>query len=143
VAHEWFFCPETPDREEDCKLLLPDSDALAVAMGLGLVKFFGGDVTFNSNSDDGPDFKRRPVRAMFPPRKRGQTGDDRWYQFEQALFALQPITAAELRLGAEKSSYGLTDRCQQLLAFLETRETRQALETGLGETSVEGRKLRL
>ena len=124
-THHWFFHQETED--EDHKLLSPGSHGLGVAVGRRLVKFFGGRLKESDATDDPPyDLRVSNARAKFPEKKRHQVGDDRWYQFHNALNA-EPVLSVQ-ELAAAIDQHGGNDDHRALLASLEAYERKQALE---------------
>lgn len=91
--YSWPLSPEG-DLEYE-QVLLPDTCALAAAVGIRVVRFFGGIVQINGY-DEEPQLQVSPRQALFPPQKTTQTADQRWHQFYNALAKTAPLTAAEL-----------------------------------------------
>ena len=70
--------------------LMPKSTARNIAMGIGLVKFFGGQVDFNDCDDIDCNFKR--------PKQRDITACNRkaWENFQKRIARLKPLTYDEI-----------------------------------------------
>lgn len=103
---EWF-CTREPEDEEAGVLLKPDSTAMAVAMGRRLVGFFGGSLVADDATSPSTPWCVDDVRALFPQKKEGQSSDDRWYAFNNALESVAVLSLDEVRVEVEVSAYGL------------------------------------
>lgn len=114
-GHEWGWHPECV--EEDGKLITCGSHGLGIAVAKRLVQFFGGRVCYKDNLDR-VDYKIDPKNARFPPKTPDQTGDCRWYQFQNALMAEAMLTSQEIRQAAKKSHNPQADY-HALLEFLD------------------------
>jgi hypothetical protein len=124
------------NEEEDAQLLMPGSHALAVAVGKRLIAFFGGTLTYDDNKGT-VDETVLVRKAILPPRKKTQDSDDRFTQYQQALWSLAPLTSPELREAAPLSAYGLDEHDDALMVALdglEASRTRKLLAKNLGET---------
>ena len=82
-------------EDDTSKHLDTDVCPLHAAVAEGLVRFFGGKVTFIDVTNR-VDVEVNPKNALFPPTKKGQDGDARGYQFDNALLALAPLTADQV-----------------------------------------------
>ncbi len=128
----WTWLYHAEDKDDDrFKTLAPSSHAMGIAVGIRLVQFFGGNLTFNDNYDE-PDLVVEPKRALFPTKKRNQSSNDRWYQFENALRAVPALTSQELLDAAPYAESGvLSVREEALVAHLRAKEKEAALEGAL------------
>jgi hypothetical protein len=80
-----------PDQSEG-RLLMPTSTAFWCLVGQRLVDFFGGEVDYNDCDSVDIDYKRRrKSKAVNAP-----TSDEAWYQFQERMMAVPPLTRAEL-----------------------------------------------
>lgn len=108
----------------DGKAVCPMSatDALGIAVGQGLVRFFGGTSITTALDGSTDYFEMNPHESIFPPRRlhlnEGEApgADDRWYQFQNALRALQPLRAADLNL-----KHPLDESSAALMAYHEAK----------------------
>lgn len=135
----WLFFYETED--ESYKLLSPGSSAIAVALGRRLVKFFGGEIQY-TDYDDKSDMRCSDASSLFPTKKKSQSSDDRWYQFQNALLAQPLLTVKELEFGKKKASYW-TDRDENFLSHLKIIEDRQKMDKVLPRSDLTKPTLRL
>ena len=72
------------------RLLSPRSTAWWITVGRRLVGFFGGIVDYNDCDAKDADYRR-------PPRKNLAPEDGKpWRDFQEALYAVKPITEAEV-----------------------------------------------
>jgi hypothetical protein len=138
--YQWLFHQET--EHEDHKSINPGSSAMAVAVGVRLVKFFGGSVQFCDHTDKA-DYIVNAKKAVFPPKTNGQSSDDRWYQYQNALRGLPVLTIKELEAASKKSSYGLGEKGEALLVALRCAEHEAALESEVKVASSKQNKIRL
>ena len=82
-------------EDDTTKHLDADVCPLNAAVAEGVVRFFGGKLTVIDTTER-IDMEVSPKKALFPPTQKGQDGDARWYQFENALLALAPLTAEQV-----------------------------------------------
>jgi hypothetical protein len=69
--------------------LYPKATAEKIALTLALVKFFGGEITYNDASCDGPE--------TFPvPKYIGAQGGKEWQRLHQEILDLKPLTQADI-----------------------------------------------
>ena len=129
--HQWHFFNET--EYEDCKLLNPSSSALAIAIGIRLIKFFGGYIQFN-DCDEKINLKVPNSKAIFPKKTKSQTSDDRWYQFQNALYHEPLLTTKELLFALKNCSYN-TISSEKMLEKLTIIESREDLNKKLPDAS--------
>jgi hypothetical protein len=85
------------------RLLSPCSTALWIAVGLRLIKFFGGKMIYKDSA---------PPRAghydrSFPTPKRGNSHEDgkKYADFQQELLHLKPLTSADLKKWERRAAY--------------------------------------
>lgn len=71
------------------------TNALVVAVGIRLAQFFGGTLIYDDSQEE-RCLQVRPGRARFPGKKKDQTSDERWFQFQNALADVLPLTASEI-----------------------------------------------
>jgi hypothetical protein len=74
----------------------PKASAAKIALIRGIVKFFGGKITYNDSTDEGRTYPRKI--------KKGES-DKAFYQFQDALLKLKPLTQQDI------------DDCQQYAAY--------------------------
>ena len=127
-CHQWTFHTEIED--EHSKQLSPGSNALAVAIGRRLVRFFGGKL-IPCDSTDRVDLTVSNAKARFPTIRAGQTSNDRWHQFHNALASEPVLSSAELRQAL--STHGDFSGDEALLHCLESRERHQSLQGSVSE----------
>jgi hypothetical protein len=89
--------------------------------------FFGGTIKCNDASELN-DMTVAPRRATFPPPKREQTSDDRWFQFHNALRAEPCLSPKEIIQAQTKAAYGITDSEKELLDYLKIHAAHDELE---------------
>jgi hypothetical protein len=127
--YAWMLHTET--EEENTRSMLPSSHPLGVAVGIRLVKFFGGTVCYNDGVDEEKPsnrLRKSPARAKFPPKTKDQTSNDRWHQFQNALRAEPMLTVKELEHAAKFAAYPSTDKYVVLLERLKVEESRRLLD---------------
>lgn len=82
------------------RLLMPRSTAWWIAAGKRLVDFFGGSIDFNDCDDSDVDYERPKPRG----RNNPENGEP-WRAFQEALFAVEPLTQEEVDACAKHSAY--------------------------------------
>lgn len=71
-----------------------------IAMGLKLIKFFGGSIDFNDCQGEGPD------RTYDKPRPSNYIVDDEeWSSFQQEILDIEPITKQDIVDAADHAAY--------------------------------------
>jgi hypothetical protein len=81
------------------RLLMPRSTPFWIAMGRGLVDFFGGTLDYSDCDAVDVDYKR-------PARKDIHVEDgDEWSAFQERKLAVKPITKADLAQWKEVAAY--------------------------------------
>lgn len=128
--HAWMMHVENSD-EEGTHSLLPGSTALATAIGIRLVNFFGGFVHFNDGSDEdikGNALRVSPSRAKFPKKKKEQSSNDRWYQFQNLLANEPLVSVEELEWANGRVAYTQHKLSLKLLERLKIEEQRAHLD---------------
>lgn len=128
--HAWMMFVENGD-EEGTHALLPGSNALATAIGIRLVNFFGGFVHFDDGTDE--DIKGNALRvslsrAKFPKKKKEQSSNDRWYQFQNLLANEPLVSVEELEWANGKVAYTQHKLSLKLLERLKIEEQRKHLD---------------
>lgn len=126
-GHEWGWHPECV--EEDGKLITCGSHGLGIAVAMRLVQFFGGRVCYKDNLYQ-VDYEVDPRDARFPPKSPDQTGDCRWYQFQNALMAEAMLTSQEIRQAAKKSNNPQADY-HALMEFLDAQHLKLEMDRTL------------
>ena len=109
--------------------------------GERLVRLFGGEMVYNSRSDEERIFKVRRPSVVFPKPTAAETPDSNamFYLLQNTVGSTPPLTAKELRDAAARASYGIeTPTIQTLLAALDA----QALHTELNSTLDAGQPAR-
>jgi len=137
--HDWLFLMEEESETRRC--LIADSDALTVALGERLVRLFGGEMVYNSRSDEERIFKVRRPSVVFPKPTGAEMPDSNamFYLLQNTVGSTPPLTAKELRDAAARASYGIeTPTIRTLLAALDA----QALHTELNSTLDAGQPAR-
>lgn len=95
-SHEAFYHFENPDGS---RCVSVGSTPFWIAVGRGLVKFFGGRMTYQDTTDK-VDFRAKKPRACNSPE------DGRpWCDFQKAVLAVKAVTKAELRAAAKLAAY--------------------------------------
>lgn len=80
------------EAEHGVRLLMPSSTPFWLAVGRGLVDFFGGDVDYNDWDDRDVDYHKEK------PRQWNDSEEDaEWFAFQQAMFDVKPLTKADLK----------------------------------------------
>ena len=79
------------------RFLYPRATAAKIALCVGLVKFFGGSITYNDAEGKKRTFK--------PPRYIGAEDGKPWRQYQDAQLALKPLTQKDI------------DRCRKYAAY--------------------------
>jgi hypothetical protein len=88
------------EPEEGGRLLMPRATAFWIAIGRGLVRFFGGEIVYNDCTGNEADFKCKK------PRKRNNPQDgDEWQGFQEEKFEVKPITKKKLDQAEELAAY--------------------------------------
>jgi len=73
------------------KLISPRSSPLAIALGLRMCEFFGGEIHYQDCEDD------KPNRVFKKPRKNNRPEDGRvWQWFEYEKFRLKPLAKKDI-----------------------------------------------
>jgi len=89
-----------PDMKKGGRLMIPPSTPFWIAVGIGLCKFFGGQIDFNDCDSKGWDRQFRKPRPTNSPNV-GRP----WDNFQQAMFDLKPVTTADMKFANKKASY--------------------------------------
>lgn len=114
------------DDFDNGKLMGPRSCANWGAIGKRLVDFFGGKMMY-ADCQDPDDVKNWHIgkNPKYPPRKKGQDSDDRWYQYYNVL-AKEPILTKDEILNMKDFCAAWVDRDEKLVEYLTKYE--QAIE---------------
>lgn len=125
---KWMFHSEDGDNE-DLKTLMAPATPLGAAVGRQLVAFFGGELV-PLDTTEKVAVAQDAQTALFPPAHKHQTGDERWFQFYEALWQLQPLTPRAFLEAAGWVQYSPTECFEQhrdLLKYLGALELEQKL----------------
>lgn len=80
--------------------MMPSSTAVNIALGVGLVKFFGGEVDFNDCDDTDIDFKSPECKDI-----RANDGVP-WDTLQRRMFAIEPLSELEIKKYSKVAAYG-------------------------------------
>lgn len=100
-ASDWLMYHFEWEDETGCgRGLLPRSTARNIALAHRLVDFFGGSIT-HQDSNSGIDYCRpwKPIHKIAPTRGKA------WQDFQERLFAVQPITDEETEQYKQYAAY--------------------------------------
>lgn len=86
------------EPEYDGRLLYPRMSNFWVAVGKRLVQFFGGQVDYNDCDAVEINFRRRPKSRKMNAPSDGSS----WYDFQERLLKLKPLTRDELERAFEE-----------------------------------------
>lgn len=123
-------------EDEDCQLLTSRSNPWNVALGNRLIEFFGGSIIYN-DSYDKADKKVINKNAIFPRRLPTQVGDDRFFQFYNALDQLKPITAEEVLGAQKKAAYSFDQKQLSQWEHLRVQEMASKEKDELEQSTIE------
>lgn len=131
-SYSFLFMQET--EFEDYKLLSIDSSAIHVALAKTIINFFGGRAHLNGDIDNNSQSLYICEKPLFPSKKNGQTPDDRWYQFYNALNQVHLITADDIQQSSDISGY-FTPEDKNLIDYLMKKELKKSLDLELSQGS--------
>lgn len=95
----WFF--EVSSPHEEYRLISCGSTGFWIAVGKGLVKFFGGEVDYNDCDSIDVDFKvKKKINSKVCP-----SDGVPWQEFQKRKFDLQPLTKEDFQEAQERSAY--------------------------------------
>lgn len=106
--------PEVLNNE---KLLSPKCSTIWLALGKKLVDFFGGKMLFSDSSSKENEKWYINKKGSFPQKMKGQSGDDRWYQYYNSLSKVKILTTQDLSEMEPFSCYD-DDRVDSLRKYL-------------------------
>ncbi len=128
---------DDPNSYNNEKLLSPKSNEIWLCIGKKLVDFFGGKMMYaDCNDESDPKNWYINKKALFPKKTKSQDGDERWYQFQNALNKLKPITKNELEEMNQFSVYPGDERIPTLGYYLEKMEMAEKLSKQLNRKDV-------
>ena len=125
---DWIFHIEDGDHE-NAKTLSTPATPLGAAVGTRLVAFFGGEL-IPLDTTDRVAVAQDPETALFPPAQKYQTGDERWFQFYEALWQTHPLTPADFLKAAGLVQFSPSECFEHhadLLKYLGALELEQKL----------------
>lgn len=127
------------------KLLSPKCNEIWLSIGKKLVDFYGGKMWYaDCNDDEDPKNWYVNKKGLFPKKTKSQDGDERWYQFQNALNKVKPITKLEIEQMNEFSAYPSDERIPKLKYFLDKLEMVENLTKELKNKGTESkRKLKI
>lgn len=129
------------------KCINPKSMAVWLAIGKRLVDFFGGKMLYADSLDyeSKDSWYVNHKKTKFGPNKKQQEFDAnrRWYQYHNALNSEQILTAKEIKDMIPLSGYGLDERTELLVGYLEKYEIAQELHNGLKNKTLKNKKLKV
>lgn len=99
-GHHYVLYHFEPDGLNPGRLILPRCTAFWICIARSLVKFFGGTVDYCDCDSVDVDFKRDRPR----PRNNPSDGAE-WYEFQDEMLALKPITKKELAQAVKWAAY--------------------------------------
>jgi hypothetical protein len=79
--------------------LSPNATAWWIAAAKRLVDFFGGSVDFNDCDSIDVDYEKEPNPL------NGASDNEEWYQLQQAIFDVQPLTDEEIQDAERYAAY--------------------------------------
>ena len=126
-AHMCFYHMEG-DRYGN-RIVSASSTPFWIAVGHGLLKFFGGGIDYNDCEGTGPDLE------MDRPRECNAAEDGQeWTDFQQDIFDIQPVTKQDILDAAEHAAYTEFDYLAQFNEELGVPVTEELAESLMGET---------
>lgn len=84
-----------------CRLLMPKSTAFRIAVGRGLIRFFGGSLDYSDCDEAEVNESRKAKSVSFA---HAEDGDD-WYALQDAKLAVPAITREEIAACAKHAAY--------------------------------------
>lgn len=81
------------------RMMIPPSTDFWIAIGKGLVEFFGGTLDYNDCDDSDVDFKRAARKDIHAE------GNEEWYSLQERKLAVKPLTKADLEATRKVASY--------------------------------------
>jgi len=100
-AHVLFHFEPSDPTPSAGRLLMPRSTNFWIAIGIGLVKFFGGEIDYNDCDNSDCDFKRRAKSN----EQNCPESDEPWYNMQARMRKLKPITKEEFSDCKQFASY--------------------------------------
>lgn len=105
------------------KVLSPKSHPVWIALGRRLVDFFGGKLIYADCGDhEDPENWYVNKKPKFGAKEQGQSGDDRWYQYHNALNTENLLTSKEILDVVPLSAYPTEERGTSLIEYLSKYE---------------------
>ena len=135
TRYMWNFSTET--ESEKYKLINPGSYAMSGAVAKRMIDFFGGYAIYDDQKDTGePDPTKNPYvyenkNPVFGARQSGQSSDSRWYQYQNAIWNIKPLTSEEIL--AMKEILPLREQCAKLVECLKKYELFQQMDKLLAD----------
>lgn len=124
------------------KYLNPNASAIWVAIGKRLVDFFGGKMLFMDSSDE-DDLNNWYIgkKAKYGKRSKNMTNNERWDQYQNALFNEKLLHSNELIWGSQYAP--MHQRDKKLHEYLLKLENAHHLENLIKEKDQVTKKLKL
>ena len=151
----WAMFTDT-EKENGKYLFLDDDGAVNNVIGRRLVDFFGGAMgsnaldeivkdTTNTNYDQW--YAVDPQEAAFPPIEPGASADERWNQFQGALYGFSKLISDDVYMSSQMSQItGRPDGSESLYQYLleqEAHDRSLELDERLPQAKARGFKPRL
>lgn len=92
---------EFDSGETGARGIMPTSTAANIALGVELVKFFGGDVDFNDCDEIDVDFSHQEAPDL------NKNDDANFISMEKRFFALKPLTGKQIKQYEKIAAYKL------------------------------------
>lgn len=129
---------DSPDIQNGERMLSPRCSGAWLAIGKKLVDFFGGEMVIaDCNDFDDPDNLYKVETPMYSPLMEG--GDDRWYAFNNALKALEPLTGKDILEFKDICAYW-GDREDSLINHLSKITQHRELQKELNSENIDTKK---
>lgn len=120
----WYLGQESEEELE--KPMGRGFNAISIAIGRRLVRFFGGTLQY-SDSTDAIDERVDPKKAMYPAPRKGQDSNERFDAFQNALTQVQLLSTRELLSAIDRT--GMDPHAEAFLHYLNKVQLEQAVPT--------------
>ncbi len=132
---------DDPHSWNNEKMLSPRSNEIWLCISKKLVDFYGGKMWYADCSDEeDPNNWYINKKGLFPKKTKSQDGDERWYQFQNALNKVKPITKLEIEEMNKFSAYPSDERIPILKYFLDKLEMAENLTKELKNKDKENKQ---
>ncbi len=114
----FFKAEDDPEVLNNEKLLTPKSSTIWLVLGKKLVDFFGGKMLYADSTSKENEQWYINKKGIFPKKAKGQSGDDRWYQYHNCLSKVKILTSKDIEEMEPFSCYD-DERTVALKSYLE------------------------